>query len=43
MSDQSLIQQAIEARLRAFAPYSKFKVGAALRCPDGSAYGGCNV
>lgn len=31
------------ARKKAYAPYSNFKVGAALRCDDGSIYSGCNV
>ncbi len=38
-----LIDAALVARLRAHAPYSRFQVGAALRCADGSLHGGCNV
>lgn len=38
-----LIQQAIEIRDRAYAPYSGFKVGAALLCADGAVYTGCNI
>lgn len=30
-------------RLRAYAPYSRFKVGAALRSTDGNLHVGCNV
>jgi len=39
----SLIQLATEARTRAFAPYSKFKVGAALESDSGEVSTGCNV
>jgi len=38
-----LIQQALEVRARAYAPYSKFAVGAALRGKSGRVYCGCNV
>ena len=39
----SLLQAATEVRLRAYAPYSRFKVGAALRTPEGVVHVGCNV
>ena len=39
----SLFDLALASRANAHAPYSGFKVGAAIRCPDGSLYGGCNV
>ena len=39
----SLIDQAKEAQGNAYAPYSKFQVGAALRTPDGEVFSGCNV
>ena len=40
---QPLIDAAIEARLAAYAPYSKFQVGAALLCKNGEVFTGCNV
>ena len=43
MKFQALIDAAIEARLAAYAPYSKFQVGAALLCDDGQIITGCNV
>ncbi|HXG59685.1 MAG TPA: cytidine deaminase [Thermoanaerobaculia bacterium] len=41
--DQTLISEALRARENAVAPFSKFKVGAALRTKDGKIYRGCNV
>jgi cytidine deaminase len=38
-----LLEPALKARERAYAPYSGFRVGAALRCGDGSIHVGCNV
>ena len=39
----SLIDDARMVRQNAHAPYSKFKVGAALRAASGKIYAGCNV
>ncbi|MFT8719302.1 cytidine deaminase [Acetobacter sp.] len=41
--NDDLIRAAVLIRERAYAPYSRFMVGAALRCNDGSIYSGCNV
>ncbi|MBD5542083.1 MAG: cytidine deaminase [Lachnospiraceae bacterium] len=38
-----LMEKAIEARKHSYAPYSGYKVGAALLCEDGSIVTGCNV
>ena len=37
------IELAKKTRLNAHAPYTRFQVGACLRCKDGSTYGGCNI
>jgi cytidine deaminase len=38
-----LIEEALRAKEKAYAPYSNFRVGAALLAQDGSIYTGCNV
>lgn len=38
-----LINEALEAQKNAYAPYSKFKVGAAILTETGNVYTGCNV
>jgi cytidine deaminase len=43
MTDLELIKTAIEARKRAYAPYSGFSVGAALLTADGRVFTGCNI
>lgn len=39
----SLVRAAVQARERAHAPYSRFKVGAALEAADGTVITGCNI
>ncbi len=43
MTAAELIEISKKAQEFAYAPYSKFKVGAALLCRDGSVYTGCNI
>ena len=43
MSDNELIQKAIEMRSKALAPYSSYKVGAAVLTESGRIFGGCNI
>ena len=43
MNYESLVQRAKEAMQHAYAPYSGYKVGAALLCSDGTVYEGCNI
>lgn len=43
MNDDELLVAAWKARDAAYAPYSKFQVGAALLTTDGRVFTGCNV
>ncbi len=43
MTPEKLCELAVEAMHHAYAPYSGFKVGAALLCKDGTVYQGCNI
>lgn len=43
MIPEKLIELAKEAMGHAYAPYSGYKVGAALLCADGTVYQGCNI
>ena len=43
MTPEKLGEMAKEAMTHAYAPYSGYKVGAALLCADGTVYQGCNI
>lgn len=43
MTPEQLVQHALEARRRAYAPYSNYFVGAAVLADDGTVFPGCNV
>ena len=43
MTPRALMAEAVRARKRAYAPYSRFAVGAALLAKDGRVYLGCNI
>ena len=43
VTEKELCRLAIEARQKAYAPYSGYAVGAALLTADGTVYTGCNI
>ena len=43
MTDKELILKAVKAMDNAYAPYSGFKVGAALLSEEGRVFSGCNI
>ena len=43
MTDRELVAAAMRFRAHAYAPYSRFAVGAALLARSGRVYGGVNV
>lgn len=43
MDRGELVRLALEARQKSYAPYSHFKVGAALLTKEGKVYQGCNI
>lgn len=43
MTDRELVDLAFTMLERAYVPYSRFPVGAALLCADGTVFTGCNV
>ena len=43
ITDRELVDLAFEMLDRSYVPYSKFPVGAAIACTDGTVFTGCNV
>ena len=43
MTREELVLRAVAARKRAYAPYSRYRVGAALLTKGGKIYEGCNI
>jgi cytidine deaminase len=43
LDSDALVRAASDARQRAYAPYSKYRVGAAILTRDGAIHAGCNV
>ncbi|MCY6371812.1 cytidine deaminase [Clostridium ganghwense] len=43
MDYTELVKKSLEFREKAYAPYSNFKVGAAVLMDDNKIYGGCNI
>ena len=43
MTDQELVDRAIKMQEFSYVPYSRFPVGAALLCRDGTVFTGCNI
>ena len=43
MTDRKLIDIATDVMVNSYSPYSRFKVGAAVECADGTVFTGCNI
>ncbi|MBE6990694.1 MAG: cytidine deaminase [Ruminococcaceae bacterium] len=43
MTEKELCQAAMDMLERSYCPYSRFPVGAALECSDGTVFTGCNI
>ena len=43
MTDRELLDLAKKAAENSYSPYSRFPVGAALECADGTVFTGCNI